>query len=129
MTEGETVLSAQVVLRPPGGALSGHEAITSANVADYLPDPDAADTVASWFRAEGFEVRDRVGLGFAIVAPQATFERWFGPIQVSGQAWNREAAAAGGGLGLSPSRIPPEVARAVQAIEFTPPPDFGPTDY
>ena len=43
MNEAEPSLSALVVLRPARGSLQPSDRITSANVAEYLPDPEAVE--------------------------------------------------------------------------------------
>ena len=40
-----------------------------------------------------------------------------------------EVRTARGTLELSLEGLPDEAARRIQAVTFTPPPDFGPTDY
>ena len=127
----DPVLSAQVVLRPRGGgSLTGYEAITAETVGAYLPDVADAQTAAAWFAGAGFQVHELVGLGFAIVGGRSTFERAFGArLEVGGDEARRMARGAEGSLALPLDRLPPEVARVVQAVEFTPPPDFGPTEY
>lgn len=120
-------LSALVVLRPAGGrSLAGEEAVTSATVGGVLPDPGDAEAVRAYFRDQGFEVGPLVATSFAITGPRERFERTFG----AGPALDRaERVALGQEAGetqLPPDPLPPEVARAVEAVTFPRPPEFGP---
>jgi hypothetical protein len=121
-------LSAQVVLRPKdGGELTGDEAITSDTVERYLPSPEAASRVAGYLQGAGFEVSDVAGISFSITGPQALFEERFGDrLERRRERGVESVRTENGRLELSLDRLPPEVARHVQAVTFTPPPDFGP---
>jgi hypothetical protein len=81
------------------------------------------------FAKLGFEVGPFFGNSFSITAPVGTFERVFG-VRLQGSARTGIAAvdqAGGASLELPVHRLPTEVARDIQAVTFTPPPDFGPT--
>jgi hypothetical protein len=122
-------LSAEVVLRPASGALSGGEQITSENVGGFLPSPEAATEATGYFRAAGFEVTDVVGISFSIVGPPEAFEQTFGERperRVEGGI--DTVRLRGGGLELELGRLPEQVRQHLQAVTFTPPPDFGPTN-
>ena len=133
MNDGDPPLSAQVVLRPAGGAaLTGAEEITAATVARYAPDPAAVATAQAFFRDAGFAVGDARGISFAITAPKARFEDVFGDelvVDPGSRAGAISVSRAGGGRELPLTRLPAEVAAALQAVAFTPPPDFGPTGH
>jgi hypothetical protein len=120
-------LSALVVLRPKGGRLTGDEAITSDTVDRYRPSPEAASRVAGYFQGAGFEVSDVAGISFSITGPQPLFEERFGErLERRREGGVESVRTEKGRLELSLDRIPPEVAGHVQAVTFTPPPDFGP---
>jgi hypothetical protein len=102
--------SAQVVLRPASGKAPALPPST-ANLAEYLPSPQAAERVAAWFRGQGFEVGPVVGTSFSVTGPPSLFERVFG---------------ARKGLEYALDRLPDDVAPAVEAVALSPPPDFGP---
>ena len=122
-------LSAEVVLRPATGELSGDEQITSENVERFLPSAEAAAEATGYFRAAGFEVTDVVGISFSIVGPVSAFEQTFGERperRVEGGV--DTVRMRGGGLELDLGRLPDPVRRHLQAVTFTPPPDFGPTN-
>jgi hypothetical protein len=119
------LLSATVLLRPAAGGTVG-EAATAATVEQTLPDPDAATRAERFFRDAGFEVVAPFGASFSIVGPKAQFERIFGtPLVESGGG----VRTADGTLELPLEPLPPDVAGLLQAVTFTPPPDFGPTSY
>jgi hypothetical protein len=115
-------LSALVVLRPAGGGDLGARApITSETVSASLPSQDAISLALGHFQGRGFGVTAPVGASFSIVAPREQFEREF-RVRL-----DEEKLAQG--LELSLQTLPANVASVVQAVVFTPPPDFGPTDF
>jgi hypothetical protein len=117
-----TELAALVVLRPAGGAELGERApITSDTVAEAMPSPEAVTLALGYFRGRGFQVTAASGPSFSIVAPKEHFEKEFG-IRL-------DDVTLSAGLELPVERLSAEVASAVQAVLFTPPPDFGPTDF
>jgi hypothetical protein len=126
---GDPTISALVVLRPGSGReLTGATAITAANLADYLPDPDDVKLVRDAFARAGFKVGDPVGIAFSVDAPRSRFERFFattvGPAEEGG------FGAFEGGTGqreLPLSALPPPVRERVVAATFEPPAElFGP---
>jgi hypothetical protein len=130
MTGSDELLSALVVLRPgPGRELGDRGAITAENVHESLPSQDAVASTEAWFRERGFEVGPGTGASFSIAAPRSTFERIFAPLQVGGTPAARSAQTAEGELELPLDDVPDDVRANVQAVTFTPPPEFGPTDY
>lgn len=116
--KADSVLSAQVILRPRGKRSSRGLAITSANIAELAPDADTAGRVARYFREKGFDVGGIVGTSFAISGAPSTFEDVFG----TKMAKRKE-------LALPLGSIDADVADEVEEVTFTPPPDFGPTSY
>jgi hypothetical protein len=122
-------LSAQVVLHPASGKLTGGEQITSENVERFLPSPEAVAEASGFFRGAGFEVGDIVGTSFSIVGSPAEFERTFGERpERSVERGVDTVRLERGGLELDLGRLPGSVRRHLQAVTFTPPPDFGPTN-
>lgn len=111
----EDRLSAQVVLRPPTGELTGDERITSENVQRFLPSPEAVAETEAFFGQAGFEVGNVVGNSFSIAGPSSAFGRTFGERPERG-------------VELDLGALPDRVRRYLQAVTFTPPPDFGPTN-
>lgn len=128
----EEVLSAQVVLKPASGkSLQGTDVITAKNIQEYAPSAQAIAQVPAIFQALGFEVSAVVGNSFSITAPASTFEQVFhtqlrrqdkGTVQVVSEAGvnNYELPLAA---------LPQSVTPLIAAITFTPPPDFGPTNF
>ena len=111
MRHDEPELSAEVVLHPPGGPLTGREQITAATVGAFQPSAETIATTGEYFRSHGFTVWPGAGISFTIAGPRATFEREFGAVD---------------SLELPLDRLPEDVAALVQAVTFTPPPEYGP---
>lgn len=111
MRHDEPELSAEVVLRPPGGPLTGREQITATTVGAFQPSTASFATAGEYFRSHGFTVWPGAGISFSITGPRAIFEREFGDVD---------------SLELSLDRLPEDVAALVQAVTFTPPPEYGP---
>jgi hypothetical protein len=126
----DPMLSAEVVLGPAGGPQDTE--VTAATLADHAPDPEAARHVADHLRGAGFDVGDLIGISFPVTARRSRFEEVFGaPLTVgeetSGTITN--ATTVNGELELPLDRLPEDVRRAVIAVTFTAPPDFGPGDF
>jgi len=116
-------LSATVLLRPAGGGSVADYA--TADTADrLLPDPDVAEQAQTYFRDAGFDVTAAFGPTFSIVGSRELFERTFG---------TRLQTAERGGVttdeGAFELPLPAGLGDGVEAVTFTPPPDFGPTEY
>ncbi|MBI3970031.1 MAG: hypothetical protein HY332_01970 [Chloroflexi bacterium] len=127
----ETV-SAQVVLRPAGGrTLDGQSTITSETIGAFLPSSEAVATAREAFRAAGFDVGPVVGNSFSITAPAGTFRKAFNTQLRREARGSVQAVKEDGGAGFElPLEHLPEPARGlVSAVTFTPPPDFGPTNF
>jgi hypothetical protein len=108
-------LSALVVLRPgPGRELGDRGPVTAETIGEYLPSPEAVAAAQAAFAALGFEASAAVGPSFSITALRSRFEQVFGTAD---------------GLELPLDRLPADVRPLVQAVTFTPPPDFGPTEF
>ncbi len=121
-------VAAEVILRPPGGRLSGHEPITSGNIAAYLPEPTAVAVATGFFRDQGFESSDPRGISFTISGPKSVFEQTFGArLKVSCHDGATSVTSEAGTLELPLDRIPAKVKDVIEAVTFTPPPDYGPT--
>jgi hypothetical protein len=126
------MLSAQVVLRPASGKrIGGKDAITAANVAEYLPAPDVVDAARQAFAKLGFEPGNVAGTSFSITAPEETFESVFHAKLRKGDRGEVTVGSKRGAAGyeLPLASLPETVRRYVEAVTFTPPPDFGPTGY
>lgn len=117
------IVSAQVILRPASGRTAREGTITAATISGYLPDPEKAEHIRRLFQELGFDTGEIVGTSFAITAPVARFEKVFdtklGPKNIRAE----------GGYELPLDALENTITGAVEAITFTPPPDFGPTDY
>ena len=126
------VVSAQVILRPASGgsSLDHGERITSETIAEYLPAPARAAMAAETLRGAGFDVGPLVGNSFSITGPVALFERFFKTQLRPHTHGTVKAGEHGeGSFELPVHALPDELRGAVDAVTFTPPPDFGPTSF
>lgn|ERR1700752_3816985 len=126
-------LSAQVMLRSTrGSAPDSKTAVTSENVREYLPSASSAAESRRAFEAAGFEVGPVVGNSFSITASKSTFEKVF---KVKLKEEKEKGVTAHleksdeGSYELPTSKLSADLRREVAAVTFTPPPDFGPTNY
>jgi hypothetical protein len=126
------IISAQLVIRSASGKSTKGEAVTTANIADFLPSAEVASRVLSLLSKLGFQVGNVVGNSVSITAPVRTFEKVF-KVRVGK---TRKGAIVGipkggraGRSELPLSVLPKEVRELVEAVTFTPPPDFGPTSW
>ena len=110
MGEPDPLTSAEVILRPESGRLRDQPPATTTTVGRMSPPAGAVDEVADYLRGRGFEVLPGSGVSFSVVAPRSVFEREFG--QLAGE--------------LPLDHLPAPVADKVEAVVFTPPPDYGP---
>lgn len=127
------IVSAQVVLQPASGkSLSSETAITSETIGDVLPSQDAVAVARKAFTEAGFEVGKVVANSFSITGPVSTFEKALKTrLQREPESGAVKAVRTDGSATyeLPLNGLPREVARIVEAVSFTPPPDFGPTNY
>lgn len=127
------LISAQVVLKSASGkSFDSKTAITSENIDDYSPSPDSVVSAAAEFSEAGFEVGNMVGNSFSITAPKSTFENFFKTkLQVEERGDVKVAAAEGAAKSheLPLKALPRNLSQLVDAVTFSPPPDFGPSSY
>ena len=127
------LVSAQVVLKSASGKkVDGHTALTSENIAEYSPSAATVTAAAEGFRQAGFEVGNMVGNSFSITAPKSVFEKFFKiklKAQDRGDVKVRAAKGASEGYELPVKALPRNLSQLVDAITFSPPPDFGPSSY
>jgi hypothetical protein len=119
-------LSATVLLRPAGGG-SVADVARSETAAQTLPDPEAAERAQAYFREEGFEIAAPFGPSFSIVGSRELFERTFGTKLEADEL--QGVRTAEGNLELPLEPLPSNLTQTLEAVTFTAPPDFGPTDY
>jgi hypothetical protein len=128
----DKIISAQVILRPASGkSVTGQDAITSDNIREYMPSPENFTAAAKAFQSAGFEVSAAGPTGFSITASPKTFEKVFGTrLQADErggmQALRKDESTT---VVLPLRNLDPELSRHVEAVTFTPPPDFGPTSF
>lgn len=125
----DSIVSAQVLLRPAGGGRAP-EIVTSTNVHESLPSRENVASASRHFADAGFSIGSAVANSFSITGRVPDFEKAFGVTLRSRPGGGVEAVdkSGAGGLELPLGRLPPGIARMIEAITFTPPPDFGPTD-
>jgi hypothetical protein len=128
--ENNPVISAQVVLRTPSGKpAAGH--VTAENIREFLPTPEIASSVRTAFAAAGFQAGPLVGNSFSISATVGVFENLF-KIHLRHKQKGGVASVSvqeSGGYELPLQALPRGVIENVEAVTFTPPPDFGPTRF
>ena len=119
-------LSAVVLMRPAAGGTVG-EVATAETAELLLPDPGNLAAAQAFFRGIGFEVVGTLGPSFSIVGPRELFERTFG--QPLAERPDGGVTTAEGDVELPLGALQADVARPIQAVTFTPPPAFGPTEF
>jgi hypothetical protein len=128
----EKIISAQVILRPASGkSVTGQDAITSENIRDFMPSPESFQAAAQSFSEAGFEVSAAGPTGFSITAPASTFEKVFNTSVRSQEGGGIAAVRKDESTSFElPLRgLSRDLSRHVEAVTFTPPPDFGPTSF
>jgi hypothetical protein len=130
--DGEQVISAQVVLRPARGEPPrGDTAVTSETIQQFMPSTEAVNRAVSFFQGAGFQVGPLAGNNFSITADEKTFERVF-QTEFRRRVDGGVETVRGGGLGdleLPVDSIPDSLGEVIASVTFSPPPDFGPSNY
>ena len=130
--EKEQLVSAQVVLPSASGkATNGETIITSENIQDFAPSPETVARASEAFAAAGFDVGEMVGISFSISATVSTFEQVFQTRLRQNEQGGVEAVQEddSGSYELPLKSLPESLASLIVAVTFTPPPDFGPTEF
>jgi hypothetical protein len=130
--KNKKTLSAEIVLRPASGkAFDTQTAITSENIAEYLPSPDTVAAAQRAFTQAGFDVGNAVGMSFSITAPASTFEKVFKVKIAPTDRGGVKARVQGGAESyeLPITVLPKEIAKHIVAATFSRPPDFGPGNF
>lgn len=128
----DEIISGQVVLRPASGRQIGLEMpITAENVSQYAPSQEAVQETSRVFRSLGFEVGSMVGISFSITATVREFTDIFKVHLRRTDRGGIECISDDGAsrLELPIANLTEDLARHLHAVTFTPPPDFGPTDF
>jgi hypothetical protein len=128
----QQVVSAQVILKSMSGKSPGARgAITAQNIRDFVPTAEIIERVRGFFRMAGFEAGPVVGNSFSITGLARTFESIF-KTRLRRQERGGIKSIRNDGSGsyeLPLQGLPQGVAELVEAVTFTPPPDFGPTNF
>jgi hypothetical protein len=128
----DQIISAQVVLRSATGkSPDGSSMITTQTIRDFLPSAEAVARATEAFAAWGFDVGSVQGNSFSISAPVGTFERVFNVHLRRQQGGSVEAVKAdgSGSYEVPLEALPKPLTDLIVAVTFTPPPDFGPTNF
>lgn len=132
MTPGENeVVSAQVVLRSAGGPRLPH-GVTAENVRNLAPPPGAVALARKAFEENGFSVTSVVGNSFSITGPVQLFQdRLHTRIERESATGALKATHPDGSVAceLPTGALPSEVRSIIETVTFTPPPDFGPSNF
>jgi hypothetical protein len=123
-------ISAQVILPPAQGELDGNTRVTSETVGSLAPSPDQVARARKAFEEAGFEVSKLYGISFSITGPLELFEDFFktnikqdnsqGTYLVKDKAVSYE---------LPLQKLPAHLREGITTVTFSPPPDFGPTNF
>jgi hypothetical protein len=89
--------------------------------------PRGAGEAIRFFTAVGFEVGPYVAGTFSITGRRSLFERTFDERLRQEEAGGHRTAR--GSLELDLQALPEDVARDIEAVAFSRPPDFGPSSF
>lgn len=130
--EKKQIVSAQVVLRSSEGkAIHGKTIITAQTIKDFAPSSEAVARATGAFANAGFDVGPMVGISFSITAPVSTFEEVFRTRLRREERGGVEAIKedGSGSYELPLDSLAESITDLAVAVTFTPPPDFGPTEF
>lgn len=130
--EKNQVISAQAILRSASlKVLDADTVITSENIGDYAPTLEDVAKVSKVLIDMGFDVAELVGISFSVSAPVSTFEEMFKAKLLQEEDGGIKVVRADGSLSYEFPLIalPESIADLVVVLTFTPPPDFGPTEF
>lgn len=126
------IISAQVILfGKDNKPADGRTIITSKNIISFIPEEERVSELSTIFSKNGFKVSSLFGISFSITATADKFEVFFGARlykeknRTPGFIFKRKKI----GTELKNELLPDEIKKYVQAVVFTRPPDFGPTDW
>lgn len=124
-TDSQSFLaSAQVILQSASGrAIRGDTAITSENIAEFVPAPEAVARCQSAFRSAGFEIGNMVGVSFSITGTVDTFESYFQIRLRPADSGGFEAVDSNGEASreLPLGALPPALGTLIVAVTFESP--------
>ncbi len=120
------IVSAQVLLAT-AEPLNASK-LTAQEIHRVIPPTSIVEKVQADFAEAGFEVGKMVGLSFSITAPVRVFERIF-KTKLSRDARGGIIISPGGAELLPLSKLSLALAQNIEAVTFTSPPDYGPTNF
>jgi subtilase family serine protease len=127
--EQTEMISAQVVLKSASGSSLSSAPITAENLEQFIPAPSTVELAQKFFRERGFQVSGMVGISFSISGFVSTFESFFDVHLRRKDDKSIQAVTVDGNTSYElPVDMLPSTLGVV-AVTFTPPPDFGPTEF
>jgi hypothetical protein len=124
------IVSAQVILWAASGKSIRNQSITADNVKEYIPSAEAIAAATQYFAAAGFDVGFLVGNNFSITASVRTFEQVFGTrLVIEERGAIKAMSGRQASLELPIQNLKRDLLQYIEAVSFTAPPDFGPTQF
>lgn len=130
--EEAQIISAEIIMKSASGIpFDDTSFITSENIQDYVPSFETIVGVTQSFVREGFEVGVAGGISISITSSVSKFENFFGTKLRASESGGVEAVLedGSGSYELPLDALPESLRERIVAVSFTPPPDFGPTDF
>jgi hypothetical protein len=131
-TQKPSLISAEVLLRSASGrAVDGTTIITAATIKEYAPAPESVAKAQKVFADAGFQVASLVGISFSISGPSTLFTEFFKTrLQFNARSGVLSINSDGStSYELPLNALPKSISDLVIAVTFSPPPDFGPSDF
>jgi hypothetical protein len=128
----DEIISTQVVLYPASGkTINENTRITSENINEFLPDKETYERAKNYFFKAGFDTGPLVGISFSVTAPVHTFTALFKVKFYKSEEGKItcEKENSTGSLELPVNNLPRDIQELIQSVTFTPPPDFGPSNF
>jgi subtilase family serine protease len=132
MLRPEQMIAAQVLLIAASGrSIDGSTPITAENIESYRPAEETVQRVSEYFESHNFEVSPLVGISFTISASVQHFSEFFNVslTEDSSQGVQVITNSNAPRSDLPLDSLEPNIACLINSIVFTPPPDFGPTNF
>lgn len=112
-----------VILRPAKGRLRDLGAVSQKNLAETVPAAQTAQKVQDYFAKQGCRIHAAASgaNSFSIEASVKTLASLFDAAEIE------RLEKTGGELALH--KLPRDIQDLLEAVSFSPPPDFGPTNF
>lgn len=126
------IVSVQVVLKPSTDmVIDGETQITSNNIEDYLPPPNAYALASNILTSLSFEVGPLVGISFSITAKASVFRETFKVGFQKDSKGGIQCVKKNGEISrqLPIEHLPKEIIEMIQFVVCAEPLDFGPNEF